>query len=141
MEFNETFIVSAISFVVFVLIMNAIFYNPIQKIVAERQKFIDDTAEEAKLHTQKSEAILKDKERKLDKTRHEAKQIILDKSEEVKGQKSALTTEAQQSSLKEIQDAKQDLQKSSDEAQTVLTDETKKLAQDISAKILGVIND
>ena len=61
MEFNATFIISAISFIVFTLIMNAIFYKPLQKVVSERQKFIDETLEEAKVHTKKSEAILKDR--------------------------------------------------------------------------------
>ncbi len=58
MEFNATFIVSAISFIVFTIIMNAIFYKPIQKIVTERQKFIDENYEEAKKHKANSEKIL-----------------------------------------------------------------------------------
>ena len=41
MEFNATFIASAISFIVFTLIMNAVFYKPLGKVVSERQKFID----------------------------------------------------------------------------------------------------
>lgn len=137
MEFNATFIVVAISFIVFVIIMNAIFYNPIQKIVAQRQKFIDDTMEEAKQHLAKSEAILKDKEKKLEKTKHEAKKVILDKTEESKGQKSELTAKAHEKAVGEVESAKIDLQKSSDQAQSVLTEEAKKLAEAISAKILG----
>ena len=137
MEFNATFIASAISFIVFTLIMNAIFYKPLQKIVLGRQKFIDDTNEEAKLHREKSEAILKDKERKLEKTKHEAKKIILDKSEEVKTHKAALSADAQQKAARTVESAKDELQKSKNEAQLVLTEETKKLAEAISAKILG----
>jgi F-type H+-transporting ATPase subunit b len=137
MDFNATFIVSVINFIVFTLIMNAIFYKPLQKVVLERQKFIDDTLEEAKVHTQKSEAILKDKERKLEKTKHDAKKIILDKSEEVKTHKAALAADAQQKAARTVESAKDELQKSKDEAQIVLSEEAKKLAQAISAKILG----
>jgi len=137
MEFNATFIASAISFIVFTIIMNAIFYKPLSKVVLERQKFIDDTLEEAKVHTQKSEAILKDKEHKLEKTKHEAKKIILDKSEEVKTQKAALAADAQQKAARTVESAKGELQKSKDEAQTVLTEEAKRLAEAISAKISG----
>lgn len=136
MEFNATFIVSAISFIVFVIIMNAIFYKPLQNVVQQRQKFVDDTLEEAKNHKEKSEAILKDKEKKLTKTKQEAKKIILEKSDEVKLQKSTLTSEAQQKAGQTIDTAKDELQKSSDEAQSVLSEETKKLAEIISAKIL-----
>jgi len=137
MEFNATFIVSAISFIVFTMIMNAIFYKPLGKIVAERQKFIDDTLQEAKAHHEKSEAILKDKERKLENTRHNAKKIILDKTEEVKAQKTELTNEAQKNAAQTISSAKDELQQSQSEAEKILEAEAKKLAQDISSKILG----
>lgn len=137
MEFNATFIVSAISFIVFVFIMNAIFYKPLQKTVDERQKFIDDTTEEAKRHREKSEAILKDKERKLEKTKHDAKKIIADKANEAKDKKTTMTSEAQQKAVQTIDGAKVELQKSKDEAQNVLSGEIEKLAQDISTKILG----
>lgn len=138
MEFNATFIVSAISFIVFTFIMNAIFYNPLQKTVSERQKFVNDTLEEAKLHTAKSEAILADKAKKVEKTKHEAKKIIVEKTDEVKAQKSTMTTEAQQKAAQTVDSAKEELQKSQQEAQKVLDEEVHKLAQDISSKFLGV---
>jgi len=137
MEFNATFIVAFVSFIVFTIIMNLILYKPLSKIVAERQKFIDDHYKEAKENTAKSEAILKDKERKLDKTKHEAKKIISDKTNEGKTQKSAMTAEAQQKASKTIDSAKEDLQKSKDEAQGELATQVIGLAQDISSKILG----
>lgn len=137
MEFNATFIVSAISFIVFVFIMNAIFYKPLNNVVQERQKFIDDTNEEAKQHKEKSEAILKDKAKKVEQTKHDAKKIILEKSDEVKTKKASMTTEAQQKAFAQVESAKSELQKSSDEAQGVLSEESKKLADEIAAKILG----
>lgn len=137
MEFNATFIASAISFIVFVFIMNAIFYSPIQKIVMQRQKFIDEHYEEAKLNTAKSEAILKDKDRKLEKTKLEAKKIISEKSDEVKAQKASLTSEAYKKSAGKIEEAKGELNKHFDAAQSVLTGESEKLANIISKKILG----
>lgn len=137
MEFNATFLVSIINFIVFTIIMNAIFYKPLQKVVLEREKFIEDTNEEAKTHKKKSEAILKDKERKLEKTKQDAKKIILEKSDEAKTQKANLAAEAHQKANSQVESAKTDLQKSKDEAQATLTDETKNIAQQIAAKILG----
>lgn len=139
MEFNATFIVSAVSFIIFVFIMNAIFYEPLQKIVDKRQKFIDETMNTAKLNTEKSEKILKDKERKIHKTRHDAKQIILDKSEEVKAQKASLTSNAQQKASVNVENAKAEFEKSHDEVRDALSEEEKKLAQIISSKMLGNI--
>ena len=40
-EFNATFLVAMISFVVFIIIMNAILYKPILSIIEERQAYID----------------------------------------------------------------------------------------------------
>ena len=140
MEFNATFIVSAISFIVFTMIMNAIFYKPLNKIVAERQKFIDETLEEAESHNKKSEFILKDKNRKIEKTKHEAKKIILDRTDEVKAEKTNLTAEAQQKALGTINQAKDELYKSESDAKDVLSEDIKKLALDISSKILGEAN-
>lgn len=139
MEFNATFIVSAISFIVFTLIMNEIFYKPLNNVVSERQKFIDETLEEAKSHSEKSEAILKDREKKLEKTKHEAKKIIVEKADEVKAKKATLAAEAQQKAVQTIDEAKDELLKSQSEAQAVLSDELPKLAQDISSKILGKV--
>lgn len=139
MEFNATFIVAAISFIVFTIIMNAIFYKPLQKIVSEREKFIDETNKEAKLHREKSEAILRDKEHKIEKTKNDAKKIIVDKADEVKAKKAALASEAQQKAVQVIGTAKDELQKSQNEAQVVLSGEAKNLALDISSKILGKI--
>ena len=139
MEFNATFIVSAISFIVFTLIMNAIFYKPLNSAVSERKKFIDNTLEEAKHHSAKSEAILKDKERKLENTKHDAKRIIAEKSDDVKAKKAAMTVEAQQKAVKTIDVAKDELQKSHSDAQNVLSQDVKTLAQTIAEKILGKV--
>lgn len=136
MEFNATFLVSIINFIVFTIIMNAIFYKPLQKIVLERQKFIDDTNEEAKTHRKKSEAILKDKEHQLEKTKQDAKKIILEKSDEAKTHKANLAAEAHQKANSEIEVAKTDLHKSSDDAKVILSEETKAIAQKIASKIL-----
>lgn len=137
MEFNATFIVSAISFIVFSIIMNAIFYKPLAKIVDERQKFIDETLEEAKVKAIKSEAILKDKAKKIEQSKHDARKIIGDKADEVKTQKNNMAAEAQQKAVRKIDAAKDELHKSEEQAQSVLSDQAKNLALDISAKILG----
>lgn len=139
MEFNATFIVSALSFIVFSIIMNAVFYKPLQKIVEEREKFIDETAKEAKMKAKKSEEILFDKSKKVENTKFEAKKNISQKTDEVQKQKAAMAAEAQQKASDEIQKAKEALENSKTEAQSTLELETQKLAQDISAKILGTV--
>ena len=39
MEFNATFLVSAISFIVFTFVMNKIFYNPLGRVISKDRSF------------------------------------------------------------------------------------------------------
>lgn len=137
MEFNATFLVSIISFTIFTIVMNAIFYKPLQNIVLERQKFIDETNEEAKSHAKKAESILKDKNHKVEQAKLQAKKLIADRTDEAKTKKTDLTSDAQKKAVEKITYAKEDLQKSKDAAQEVLSNEVKILAEHISSKLLG----
>lgn len=138
MEFNATFIVSAISFIVFTLIMNWIFYKPIEKIVSERQQFVDENYKEAAWAKEKAASLINDKAQKLESTKADAKKIILDKSEQAKLHKAQMAKEIQNQSAQEVEGAKQELHKSKDEAQGILDSEVENLAEEISSKILGV---
>lgn len=137
MEFNATFLISAISFIVFVFIMNAIFYNPLEKIVKERKKFIDENYAEAEIHKTKAAALLKDKEEKLSNAATDAKKIMLDKTTESKVQKDSMTDGTRQKASEEITQAKDELLQSTHDAKNVLKSQIVSLAQSISTKILG----
>lgn|SRR5574344_509394 len=137
MEFNATFIVAGISFIIFTFIMNAIFYKPIEQIVEKRKKFIADTTEEAKLNREKSDAILKDRDEKISSQHSEAKKLISDISEKSKLEKNDLAKSAQSKAANEINSAKELLGKEQADAQGVLTDDVINLAQNISSKLLG----
>lgn len=139
MEFNATFIVTAISFVIFSIIMNAIFYKPLQKIVDERQNFIEDTNKDAKIKNKKADAIVKDKELKIEKTKQDAKKIITGKAEEVNARKAELASSAQRKAAEDIEVAKNSLNQSVDEAQVGLDLAVEDLATEISSKILGKV--
>lgn len=139
MEFNATFIVSAINFIIFSIIMNAIFYKPLDKIVTERQKFIEDTNEDAKVKQKKAEAVVRNKEFKIEKTKQDAKKIITGSTDEVNAKKAELTSDAQKKALENVNSAKVTLNQSIDEVQQGLDEEVKKLADAISSKILGKV--
>ncbi len=54
-EFNATLIVAMFSFVVFMFIMNAIFYRPILNIIRKRENYVNDNYEAAKTFETKAE--------------------------------------------------------------------------------------
>ena len=91
MEFNATFLISAISFVVFTFIMNAIFYKPLTEIIEEREKFINKTLDDAKNSQNIAQELLKNKEKtplnekeilKVLKTAKEVLEEMVSESEE-----------------------------------------------------------
>ena len=75
LEFNATFLVSMISFIVFIIIMNAIFYKPILGVIEEREKFINDHYNDAKNSKDKAQNLLEQKEKRLNETLSESKEI------------------------------------------------------------------
>ena len=46
-EFNATFIIAMLSFVVFIMIMNAIFYRPVLNIIRKREEYINSNYEDS----------------------------------------------------------------------------------------------
>ena len=66
LEFNGTFIVAMLSFVVFIMIMNAIFYQPILNVIRKREGYINSNYE---------------KSQEFEKAASEFKQIHTDKIE------------------------------------------------------------
>ena len=59
-EFNATFIVAMISFVVFIFIMNIIFYRPILLIIKKREEYLESNYNEAKILADKTNTFRND---------------------------------------------------------------------------------
>ena len=121
MQIDGTFIFVAISFIIFLLIIKAILFNPITKVIDERNSFY---AKNAKMETEskeKSRALLDEKERALKSSRIEASNIVKKTTQEAK----------QQSALK-IKQVKQEVSALAGKNKTLL-DELSKTAK-IEAK-------
>ncbi len=138
MEFNATFLVSVISFLVFVFIMNKIFYAPLTRIVDERNELLDANYSDAKKFDDDAEGILRDRDNRLADTDAKSRKIISDKieNENVKGK--TLTSETSKKSSEEIQKNKEILAKERDLACEDLKSKILGLAETISSKVMGI---
>ena len=76
MEFNATFFISAISFIVFVFIMNAILYRPLERIVEEREKLISQNYDTAKELNSEAQTMLEKKAQEIAEAKAAAKNSI-----------------------------------------------------------------
>ena len=127
MEFNATFLISAISFILFTIIMNKIFYKPLENIMNERQKFINDNKLDAKNSSERAEILLKDRENRLNKSVEESKKLVADKVNKANENSNNLISKAKQKSTEDIISAKNELSIQAAEAEMNLIQKYKLL--------------
>lgn len=136
MEFNATFLVSIISFLVFMYIMNAIFYTPLTKIIDEREGIVHDNYEHSRKARHEAEKIAKDKEIRLTETAKQSRQIMVDKTNEANENYKNRVTDAKAKSNERVGVLKEELSRSENEAKEVLNSHVENLAQTIVNKVL-----
>ena len=90
MEINGTIIVSAISFIVFIFIMNSLLYAPILKIVQQRNEYINANKDAAESNKNKADGFLTDKNKKISEHHKKSRDIVAAKVETLKAEKSKL---------------------------------------------------
>ncbi len=137
MEFNATFLVSAISFIIFTIIMNIIFYKPIEKIMNERQKFINEAKNDALNSNSKADEILKNRETRLNQSITDSKKLVAEKVNQANENSKILTGQAKQKSQEEIASAKSNLLNEANLTTDELKTKVKDLAEVISSKVMG----
>lgn len=136
MEFNATFLVSIISFLVFMKIMNAIFYIPLTNLIEERENIVNKNFEDAKQTNIEVENLLKNKEEQLANAAKESRQILIDKTNEANTEYHEQLTNAKINSNKKVNELKVELTKSETKAKEDLNSHVEDLAQTIINKVL-----
>lgn len=137
MEFNGTFFVTIISFIVFVFLMNDILYTPILNIMEERKKFINDNYQAASENDAKIANISEEKESLLTNAKETAKDKYNEKITDYKEKRSEIITDAQISANEELEKSKVELSNVSNEVKENLKNSMTDLANDIVEKIIG----
>lgn len=137
MEFNATFLISAISFILFTLLMNKIFYKPLGKIMNERENFINDNLNDAKISNDKAEFLLKDKDEKLAKSLIEARAIVSKELDATNKQSAQITAQAKQKAKDEVDLAKQNLSYEVEGFEDELNSKINELSEFLKNKIIN----
>lgn len=127
MEFNATFIVSLISFAVFIVIMNTILYAPINDIVQKRKEYIDENYNTASKNCAQKESILEKRNNDLKNAHDNAREQVAIKKEEINKKRN------QAVSL-----AKQEVKKELDEKTSSLVQEQKQASEELKHQIVGL---
>lgn len=137
-EFNATFLVAMLSFVVFIMIMNAIFYRPILNVMRKREEYINSNYDEAKNNSEESQKLDTERAEKIQQTQNQCRTDIKNIVEEAQNIASKNAQEARVKVKDEIQSRKDSLTRESEALEgalksSVVTD----LASSITSKLLG----
>ncbi len=137
MEFDATFIIAVISFIVFVLIMNKIFYAPILKIMQERQDIVEQNYIQAKSVREEAQKHESHYETELSKARDEARGKISKEARLLKDNRSKVISDYKDELYNKVSEQKEQLKNSAIEAKDILKNNVLDVADEISLKILG----
>jgi len=137
LEFNATFLIAMISFVIFMIIMNAILYKPLERVINQRKRLIDGNNEKSKQAKEKCDALLEWQESTLEKAQNSSKETYQKIVSEYKSKKEAILENEKNLARKEVAIASAELDSEIINAKHILEDDVKILADIITEKIVG----
>ena len=137
MEFNGTFFVTIITFILFVFLMNKILYVPILNIMEARKSFIDDNYKTASDNEAKVIQITEEKNGLLTNAREKAREIYNEKVADYKTKRAEIVAEAQDSAKEDFQKNEIELHNISNDVKNNLKNSMTDLANDIVEKVIG----
>ena len=137
MEFNGTFFASIISFLVFVFVMNKLLYEPVHKIVKERNDFINGNYDTANANNTKADELDENRNKKIIEAKEDGRGKYNEILAEFKEQRADIVKKAQENSREELEQAYTNLDNVSNEAKESLKGKMTDLANDIVEKVLG----
>ena len=137
-EFNATFLVAMLIFVVFIMIMNAIGQRPILNIMRKRDEYINSNYDEAKAFSEQAEKLDIKKAETIQQTQNECRTEIKNVVENAQGLASKNVQDARTEVKNEIQLKKDSLVRESEALEGVLKSSVvTDLASSITSKFMS----
>lgn len=137
MEFNGTFFAAIISFLAFVFVMNKMLYEPVRRIVNERNNFISNNYELADKNNQKADELSAEHDEKIIAAKEDGRVKYNELLDGYKEKRSNILKSAQEKSRGDVECADVDLMNISNQAKDSLKYRMTDLANDIVEKVLG----
>lgn len=138
MEINATILVSTISFIIFIFIMNAILYKPVMQIMEKRQKYIDDNKNAANDKRNKAKLLVEDRDNKVIEAQRKSRDIVASKADAVKQESAKVVLDAKQNAEKYFSEQKQSLIDQKQEISKQMSFDVADLANKLTTKLMGV---
>ena len=137
LEFNATFFVAMVSFIIFMIIMNALLYKPLARIQKERAELISDENEAKKLTEEKTEKLKQHQQETIEKSKIIAKENFNKKVNEYKIRKEQIIESSKSLAKKDLAISNAKLNGDEREARLLLKPQIIEFASAIASKVLG----
>ena len=137
MEFDATFIVSIISFIVFVLIMNKILYQPILNIIEKRRLYFEENENETLKNNEERDTLNQKYDSKMSEAHKTSREITALGFQSAKNKKDEIIKNAKTSANADVQNRIQMVIDEKNQAQNELKAKEDELSALIASKLLG----
>ena len=137
MQIDGTIIFVIISFLIFLFIIKKILFQPITKVIDERNNFYAKNSKIENDSKEKSKALLEQKEALLNEARIEASDILSKTSEEVKKESENIIKKAKKEALDKIEKNQNNLNQEIINAKSEIKYEINNIVKSIITKVLG----
>jgi F-type H+-transporting ATPase subunit b len=136
-DFNATLPLMALQILLFMVILNAVFYTPVAKVLDEREEYIRKNLTQASDILAKAEAITKQYEKDLAQERREAQLIISLAQKEAQDIVALEIKQAQKDTELLVNEATSQLNTQKQKALSALEDQVNTLTEQIKSKLLS----
>ena len=136
-DFDATLPLMALQFVLLTLILNAVFYKPLTKVMDERGDYIRKSETDATERLAKAEHLARQYEQELAESRKQSQAIIAAAQAEAQKIVAQQISEAQQEAQTQRELTQRELDQQKQEAMSSLEQQVDALSQQIFDKLLG----
>ena len=136
-DFDATLPLMALQFLVLTVVLNAIFYKPMSKMLDDRDEYIRTTKLSAKERLAKAEKLANEYEQNLGETRKQSQAVIATAQVDARKIASAKVAEAQKEAQVSREKVGQEIEQQKQEAMRSLEKEVDALSRQILEKLLG----
>ncbi|MFH0702366.1 MAG: hypothetical protein V2B14_02350 [bacterium] len=137
LQFDDTFIIIVISFVIFMIIMQRIFYAPMLEVQEERKNYIDNNKNSVQKNLDEAQKLKKHYEEKIIQSKIEATNIVSEFTSKATGEKINTLKEVTEKITEKINAEKEKILQEKDNVKEALKPQVASFGNMISAKILG----
>lgn len=135
-NFNLTIAIQMVSFLVFVFLMNRLFFRPIVRAIEARQAYLLEQQQKASESLKETESLQRDYEARLKKAREEAQAIVHAATAEAEAKRKQVLANASAEAASVLDAARGEIKAERDKALESLRGEVAAIAGTISAKVM-----